>query len=72
MHPPSSAYGKSQESEKEGTTKKKDKGRKSSTDNIVATRSGRDFSPAIDYASSSGRSRAKELYEKRRSGLVRV
>jgi len=41
-------------------------------DNIVATRSGRDFSSAIDYVSSSVRSRAKELYEKYRSGLVRV
>lgn len=40
--------------------------------NIVATRSGRDFSSAIDYASSSECSGAKELYEKRRSELVRV
>lgn len=52
--------------------KERKKERKSSTDNIVATRSGRDFSPAIDYASSLERSGAKELYEKCRSELVRI
>lgn len=52
--------------------KEKKRERKSSTDNIVATRSGRDFFPAIDYASSSERSGAKELCKKCRSELVRI
>lgn len=43
--------------------KKKQKG-KSSTDNVVATRREKDFSPAMDYATSSERAEERRSFTK--------